>query len=170
MNSVQLIGRLIDDPKVTKTQSGKSKLSAAISVNRPGAKKDESTGYYPSDLIRIERWEGTADFIERYFSKGDTIALTGQIRVDTGEDKNGNKTTWTKVLVGQIFFTGSKPQPQQTTTVSKEVLDRRREAKRQRMETFSAPTGTVNRVSMNDLDGFQTVDDMSGDLPFNSGF
>ena len=60
----------------------------------------------------------------------------------------------------------SQSQPQQTTTVSKEVLDRRREAKRQRIETFSAPTGTVNRVSMNELDGFQTVDDMSGDLPF----
>ena len=168
MNSVQLIGRLIDDPKVTKTTTGKSKLSVTISVNRPGAKKDESTGYYPSDLIRIERWEGTADFIERYFSKGDTIALTGQIRVDTGEDKNGNKTSWTKVLVGQIFFTGSKSQsqPQQTTTVSKEVLDRRREAKRQRIETFSAPTGTVNRVSMNDLDGFQTITSEDGDLPF----
>ena len=72
------------------------------------------------------------------------------------------------MLVGQIFFTGSKSQsqPQQTTTVSKEVLDRRREAKRQRIETFSAPTGTVNRVSMNDLDGFQTITSEDGDLPF----
>ena len=141
MNVVNLIGRLIADPEIKKTQKGISLCTFTISVQRPGGAKDEN-GYYKSDLIRCEAWRNTADFIPRYFYKGDMIRVNGSIQVEPYTDKNGNKTSFTKVVINNVYFCGGKKEGSQ------------RPAQQADPRTFSTAA----------LD-FEPVND-DGDLPF----
>ena len=70
MNSVNVTGRLVYDPELKTTQSGTNFVSTRIAVSRND--KDKTT-----DFINIKAWKGTAEFITKYFRKGDPIEVSG---------------------------------------------------------------------------------------------
>ena len=61
-----------------------------------------------SDFINIVAWNKTAEFVSKYFAKGDLIALTGSIQTRKYEDKDGNKRTAFEVLADDVSFCGKK--------------------------------------------------------------
>ena len=82
-----------------------------------------------ADFINIVAWKQTAEFICRYFNKGQRIALTGSIRTGSYTDKDGNKRYTFEVWAENVEFCESKgekqtaqPQPEQQKT-SKNNLD-----------------------------------------------
>lgn len=105
LNRVILMGRITQDLEVRQTPNGVSALTFNIAVDRNF--KNQS-GEYDADFITCVAWRNTAEFIGRYFGKGRMIALEGQLRSRTYEDKNGTKHYVTEVFVDSASYTGEK--------------------------------------------------------------
>ncbi len=105
LNCVTLMGRLIADPELRTTTTGRSVCTFCIAVDRSFVKPGEQR---QADFINIVAWEGTANFVSRYFTKGSMIAVQGQIQTRSYEDKNGNKRTAFEVIAREVSFCGSK--------------------------------------------------------------
>lgn len=105
LNSVVLMGRLGAAPEPRTTQSGTSVLTFSLAVERDFAGQD---GKRPVDWITCVAWRQTADFIVKYFDKGDQIAVTGRLQVRPWTDQQGNKRTATEVVVDSAYFAGAK--------------------------------------------------------------
>jgi single-strand DNA-binding protein len=102
-NKVILGGRITADPELKTTPNGVSVTSFSIAVTRKGTKDDPKT-----DFINCVAWRGTAEFIQRYFSKGSSICVVGNLQTRTWEDNNGNKRFATEVIVEEASFVDSK--------------------------------------------------------------
>ena len=101
INNVTLIGRLTATPELRQTTTGKTVVSFCIAVER---RFDRAT----SDFINIVAWNKTAEFVSKYFAKGDLIALTGSIQTRKYEDKDGNKRAAFEVLADDVSFCSTK--------------------------------------------------------------
>lgn len=110
INSVVLIGRLTRDPELKQTtQSGTPVCNFSVAVDN-GYGENKKT-----DFINCVAWKGTAEFITKYFTKGQMIALTGRISTRTWED-NGATRYATEVYVREVDFCGSKNEGQSSNT------------------------------------------------------
>ena len=105
MNSVNLIGRICTDLELKTTNNGTSVISFCLAVDR---KFKNAAGEKETDFINIVAWRKTAEFIYKYFSKGQQIAITGNIQTRNYEDKQGNKRTAFEVIADNVYFCGSK--------------------------------------------------------------
>lgn len=105
LNSVILIGRLTHDPEISTTATGKEVTSFSIAVDRGYTNGGEKK----TDFISCVAWENTARFLERHFSKGEMIAIQGQLQSRQYQDKQGNKKTAFEVLVREVSFCGNRP-------------------------------------------------------------
>ena len=104
INNVTLIGRLVADPELRTTNTGKAVANFRIAVDRSYSKGGDKQ----ADFITIVAWEKTADFISKYFGKGSMIALQGAIQTRNYEDSSGNKRTAFEVLAKEVSFCGGK--------------------------------------------------------------
>lgn len=105
LNKTILLGRITQDLELKQTPNGVSVLSFTVAVDRNFAKQGEEK---QSDFISCVAWKERAEFISRYFGKGRMIAVEGQLRTRTYEDKNGVKHYVTEVYVDNASFTGEK--------------------------------------------------------------
>lgn len=104
MNSVSLIGRLTADTELKYTQTGTAYTRFSIAVDRPAKQGSEKQ----ADFINIVAWNKTAEFICKYFRKGQRIALTGSIRTGSYTDSSGNKRNTFEVWANNVEFCESK--------------------------------------------------------------
>ncbi|MDO4944638.1 MAG: single-stranded DNA-binding protein [Ruminococcus sp.] len=111
LNRVILMGRITHDLEVRQTPSGVSSLTFTVAVERSFANQN---GERQSDFIRCVAWRQTAEFIGRYFGKGRMIAIEGNIRTGSYDDKNGVKHYTTDVYVDNASFTGEPKQGSNT--------------------------------------------------------
>ena len=93
LNKVILGGRLTANPELKQTPSGVMVLSFGIAVNRRFASRTEDgqMGQTQADFINCTAWRQTAEFISRYFHKGSSICIVGQIQTRSWTDQQGNK-------------------------------------------------------------------------------
>lgn len=105
INNVTLMGRLTAAPELKRTQSDTGVTAFRVAVDRSYQTKD---GEKQTDFITCVAWRGTAEFICKYFDKGDFIAVTGEIQTRNYTDKDGNKRTAVEVVVNQASFCGGK--------------------------------------------------------------
>nr|WP_305119656.1 MULTISPECIES: single-stranded DNA-binding protein [unclassified Ruminococcus] len=110
MNKVILMGRLTTDPELKTTPNGTSVTSFSLAVDRNYVKQGEER---KTDFINIVAWRQRAEFICKYFTKGQLIALEGSIETRSYVDKNGNNRTAFEVVVDNAYFTGDKRNSQQ---------------------------------------------------------
>ena len=103
-NLVVLTGRLTADPELKTTQSGISLTSFSVAVNRPYRTGEEQQ----TDFINVVAWRKTAEFIAKYFKKGNMIGIEGSIQTRKYTDKNGNNRTAFEVVVNNAQFVESK--------------------------------------------------------------
>ena len=107
MNKICLMGRLAADPELKNTSKGGIAVTSfSIAVARPYSKEGQV------DFIPCQAWRGTAEFICKYFSKGQMIAIDGSLITRKYQDKNGNNRTAFEVVIEHAFFTSSKSQAQ----------------------------------------------------------
>lgn len=99
-----ILGRITQDLELKQTPNGVSVLSFTVAVDRNYTKGEEKQ----SDFISCVAWKERAEFISRYFGKGRMIAVEGQLRTRTYEDKHGSKHYVTEVYVDNASFTGEK--------------------------------------------------------------
>ena len=86
LNKVILMGRLVAEPNVRSTPSGVSVTTFSLAVDRGYAKPGEEKQV---DFIQIVCWRSTADFVGKYFSKGQLVAVEGAIRTRNYTDQSG---------------------------------------------------------------------------------
>jgi single-strand DNA-binding protein len=106
-NKVILIGNMTADPELKQTQSGLSVCSFSIAVNRPKSKDGEQN----CDFLNIQAWRQTAEFVAKYFKKGQAILVCGALQTRTWTDNQGNKRNAVEVVADEVSFVGGKESP-----------------------------------------------------------
>lgn len=105
MNKVVLIGRLVRDPELKTTSSQTAVATFTIAVDR---RFKNASGERQADFISCVAWRQQAEFVEKYFGKGNRIGVVGSIQTRNWEDKDGHNRTTTEVVVDEIEFVESK--------------------------------------------------------------
>lgn len=144
INSVVLMGRLVRDPEIRTTASGKSVCSFSLAVERDFQRSEEKT----ADYFDCVAWGNTAEFVGKYFHKGRMIALQGRLQARTYKDREGNNRKVVEVIADKVSFTGEKAE----STAGKEAPK----------ETKEPPAAYE---SGNLSEGFEALSD-DEDLPF----
>ena len=141
LNVVVLTGRLTADPELKTTTNGTSVCSFSIAVDRRYKAGEERQ----ADFINIVTWRSSAEFVSKYFKKGQIIAIEGSIQTRRYQDKDGNNRTAFEVVANNVQFA--------------EFARRDGDAP---AATAAAPASFSN-ASEGD---FTTVNDVDEDLPF----
>lgn len=105
LNIVALQGRLAADPEQRTTQNGTPVTSFSLAVQRNVKGGD---GEYGTDWIDCVAWKGTAEFICKYFQKGQLMVVNGTLQTRSYEDKQGIKRKATEVVVQSAYFCESR--------------------------------------------------------------
>ena len=105
LNKAILIGHLTADPELKSTPNGVSVTSFSIGVTRRYTKQGEQP---TTDFINIVAWRTTAEFITKYFRKGQAIGICGSIQTRSYTDKNGEKRYATEVVADEAIFVEKK--------------------------------------------------------------
>ena len=106
LNRIVIMGRLTRDPELRRTQNGTAVTSFSVAVDRDF--KSRESGEKATDFIDVVAWRQTAEFVCRYFRKGQRIALQGSLQSRSYTDKEGNKRTAYEVVADNVFFAESK--------------------------------------------------------------
>lgn len=104
LNLVVIMGRLTSTPELKTTNTGLSVSSFTVAVNRQYSKDGNSQ----TDFIPCVAWRINADFITKYFAKGQMIAIKGSLQQRSYQDKDGNNRTVYEVIVESADFCGKK--------------------------------------------------------------
>ncbi len=144
-NLVVLTGRLTANPELKTTPSGTSVCTFSIAVDRNYKKGEEKQ----TDFINLIAWRQTAEFVSRYFQKGNLIGIEGSIQTRKYMDKDGVNRTAFEVVVNNAQFMESKKSADVNVEVDplKTVAD-----------------NLANAQPKTDLDFIEVDND--GDLPF----
>jgi len=154
INRVVVVGNLTRDPMFSKISTGTSKVMFSIAVNRK-FKDQEQTDYVP-----CVAWGQSADYLNQYAKKGNTIAIEGRVTSRSYDDKDGRKVYVTEINCDsvQLIRTASSTSPSQGNYQPA-----------QQNQAPKAATGYFpDEASVND-DDFNTgplLDISSDDLPF----
>ena len=100
MNKVFLKGRLTATPEIKTTATDIFVTDFSVAVNRRFNKE-------VTDFINCRAWRQTAEFISKYFEKGQEILIVGELHIDKW-DKDGETRYSTRVSVDEVYFCGSK--------------------------------------------------------------
>lgn len=114
------MGRITQDLDLKQTQNGTAVLTFNLAVERNFKKQGEEK---QSDFITCVAWNRQAEFISKYFAKGRMIALEGNLRTRTYDDKNGSKHYVTEVYVDNVSFTGEQKNSTDTDNSSITIQD-----------------------------------------------
>ena len=101
MNRIILLGRLVKDPDVKVTTSGKTVCTFTLAVDRPFSGKD---GKREADFINIQTWNKTAELIGNYVSKGQRLLVDGRLQIRSYDGKDGQKHYATEVIADRVEF------------------------------------------------------------------
>lgn len=161
LNRVILMGRISNEIELKQTASGVAVLTFNIAVDRTFVKQGEER---QTDFITCVAWRNQAEFISRYFSKGRMIAIEGNLRTRTYDDKNGTKHYVTEVYVDSVSFTGEKSV--QTNGNYPSDAPQVNYSRQASQPSYSEPVNQpISIGSEIDLGGFQDLGD-DNDLPF----
>ena len=104
MNGVHLTGRLTKDIELKYTQSGKSVVNFNLACNR----KKNQNGEQKADFIQCQAWEGIAETLAKYCSKGSRLGIEGSIRTRNYQNQQGQTVYVTEVIVSNLNFLDAK--------------------------------------------------------------
>ncbi len=101
INSVVLTGRLVSDPEMKYTQSGKAYAKFGLAVTRSYNREE-------TDFLNIVAWEKKAELVSQYLKKGSLVGISGSLRTRTYEDEENKKRKIIEILAENIEFLDSK--------------------------------------------------------------
>lgn len=118
LNHIVIQGRLTRDPELRRTQSGIAVASFTVACERDV--KTEG-GERLTDFIDVVAWRGTAEFVDKWFTKGQMIVVSGRLQVRDWTDKDGGKHTATEIIADSVYFAGDKKEATQEQFVPIDV-------------------------------------------------
>jgi len=119
MNNVCLVGRLTRDPETRITPNGLVVTRFSVAVDRRFKRDGEQT----ADFINCVSFGKTAEFVEKYFGKGQRIGLTGRIQTGSYTNKEGKKVYTTDIVAEDVEFVESKRQDSDSKPTESDIGD-----------------------------------------------
>lgn len=107
LNTIAIEGRMTADPKFTVTPSGVSYVNFTLACQRDFPDK---SGNKEADFIPVVAWKQTAEFVQRHFTKGAKVIVTGRLQVRQYE-KDGQKRTIAEIVAQNVYFGGDSKAP-----------------------------------------------------------
>ncbi len=143
LNKVLLMGRFTKDPELRSTPQGVSVCNFRLAVTR----NYKNNGNYESDFIDCVAWRNTAEFISKFFKKGNLVCVEGNLQSRSWE-QDGQRRYTLEVMVDNTYFVESK---------------KGQEGSDYQGESFDAPVASSAPRETLSSDDFSAIDD---DLPF----
>ena len=106
LNHITIMGRIVRDPELRRTNSGTAVASFTIAVDRDFGGRDG--GEKETDFIDCVAWRQTGEFVSKYFTKGRMAVVSGRLQIRTWTDKDGNKRRSADVVAENVYFGDSK--------------------------------------------------------------
>ena len=106
LNQCNIMGRLVRDPELRRTQAGIPVVSFSLAVERDIPNRE--TGERGVDFIDVVAWRQTAEFVSKYFSKGRMAVVSGRLQMRQWTDDQGNKRTKLEIKANNVYFGDSK--------------------------------------------------------------
>lgn len=148
LNKTILMGRLTADPELRRTQNNTSVTSFTLAVNRSFARQGEQP---QTDFIDVVAWSATAEFVSKWFRKGQLVAVAGRLQTRTYEDRQGNKRKAVEVVAEEVHFAEPKRESQPQSNNYR--------------NTAPAPSSLPFDFGSG-VDEFRELSDDDGELPF----
>ncbi len=106
INRVLLGGNLTRDPQVRFLANEQAVANFGLAINRrfkgsDGQMKDEVT------FVDVEAWGRTAELVGQYLTKGRSCFVEGRLKLDSWDDKDGQKRQKLKVVADSVQFLDS---------------------------------------------------------------
>ena len=152
INHVTLVGRLVRDVELKKTNSNTSVCSFTLAVDR---RFKSQNGGPDADFISCIAWRQSADFLSRYANKGTIVSVEGRIQTRNYDNNQGQKVYVTEVVADnvQIISSGNRNNVSVVEPVNQTF-------------TPSVDTGYGNDSMDDDFANTPSLDISSDDLPF----
>ena len=110
LNHITLMGRIVRDVELRRTNSGKAVASFTVAVDRDFSQGDQKE----TDFIDCVAWQKTGEFVSKYFAKGGMIVVSGRLQIRPWTDKDGNKRRTAEVVADAVYFGDSRKQDTHT--------------------------------------------------------
>ena len=101
LNKITIMGRLTRDPELRRTQNGKAVANFTLAVDRDFDREQ-------TDFIDCVAWNGTAEFVSKYFRKGSMCVVSGRLQMRRYEAKDGTNRTAYEIVADSVYFGESK--------------------------------------------------------------
>ena len=105
LNIITLMGRLTRQPELRYTQTGTAVASFGLAVERDFKDGNDNK---QTDFIDVVAWRNTAEFVSKYFVKGQLATVSGRLQIRDWQDKDGNKRRSAEVVADNVYFAESK--------------------------------------------------------------
>lgn len=106
LNQIVLVGRIVQEPELKKTDSGKNVANLTIAVQRPFKNINSE---YDTDFIPCILWTGIAENTVEYCKKGDLVGIRGRLQTRIVEINEEEKRQYVEVVVEKVtFIAGNK--------------------------------------------------------------
>lgn len=105
LNKIIVMGRIVNDIELKKTQSGVEVCSFKVACDRDFKSAD---GKKECDFIPVVAWRNTAVLVSRFMSKGRMVVVDGKLQSRQWTDKNNNKRTEWEIQAENVYFADSK--------------------------------------------------------------
>ncbi|WP_409969871.1 single-stranded DNA-binding protein [Bengtsoniella intestinalis] len=106
LNTISVMGRLTRDPELRQV-SNANVCNFTLACDRDF--KDKTSGERGTDFIDVVAWRATADFVNKFFTKGRTAVVHGRLQVRDWSDKDGVKRRSAEIVADTVYFGDSKP-------------------------------------------------------------
>lgn len=101
LNKAVIMGRMTRDPEIRHTESGKAVANFTLAVDRDHNREE-------TDFLDVVAWNGTADFVSKYFRKGQMAVVSGRLQTRKWEAKDGTNRTAFEIVAENIYFGEAK--------------------------------------------------------------
>ena len=105
LNNIAIMGRLVKDPELRRTQAGDAVASFTLAVERDAKNRE---GVRETDFLDCVAWRSTAEFAARYFQKGSCAIVKGRLAIRKYETKDGQKRSAPEIITETLYFADSK--------------------------------------------------------------
>ena len=107
LNQTVIVGRLVRDPELRETDTGKKITNITLAV--PRSYKNVN-GEYDTDFIPCTLWQGIAESTTEYVKKGDLLGVKGRVQSRNIELDDDTKRSVIELVAEKVTFLSSKKQ------------------------------------------------------------
>ena len=165
LNHIVIMGRLTRDPELRHTQSGTPVASFTVAVDRDYS--GQTGGEKQTDFIDCVAWRQTAEFVSKYFRKGNMAVASGRLQSRKWQDRDGNNRTNWEVNADSFYFgEGKKDNASQQSSGYQQPAPYGSYQQPAGYGGYQTPTQNAAPASGYQQTTFTELDDSDGELPF----